>query len=526
MTIFQTSTLLTFIISLTLGTFVYLGDRKKATNKAWFLSAFSISIWSLGLFGVVSAHSETVAMFWQNLLDGAGLFIPIAFFNFVLCLLEIEKKHYRQKLFSWTIGILLFILSLTKLFKFGVIPKFGFNYWIEPGPLYFFFPLTYIFYVTSSLILLIKYFKTSKDQILKAQIKYVLGAVLIGFGGGTTNFFPQIFNIYPVGNYSVVLYVFFISYAMLKHHLFNVKVVATELLTSAIWIFLLIRILVTDNLKDRLIDGGLLVFVVLFGILLIRSVTKEVEQREKLEKLAVELEAANERLRQLDEAKSEFLSIASHQLRTPLTSIKGLLSMLLEEFWGPLNDEQKKYLTQTTQSSDRLLHLIEDLLNISRIEAGRMQFDFKPLNLQELAIDVMKEMEPQAIDKKLYLKVEESDQELPLVKADSLKIRQVIQNLTDNSIKYTEKGGSIIRLLRQDNEILFSINDTGIGLPPGQHLFEKFERGQKATNQHTEGTGLGLYLADKIIKAHGGKIWAESEGEGKGSKFCFTLPIA
>jgi signal transduction histidine kinase len=200
--------------------------------------------------------------------------------------------------------------------------------------------------------------------------------------------------------------------------------------------------------------------------------------------------------------------------------------MLLEEFWGPLNDEQKKYLTQTTQSSDRLLHLIEDLLNISRIEAGRMQFDFKPLNLQELAIDVMKEMEPQAIDKKLYLKVEESDQELPLVKADSLKIRQVIQNLTDNSIKYTEKGGSIIRLLRQDNEILFSINDTGIGLPPGQHLFEKFERGQKATNQHTEGTGLGLYLADKIIKAHGGKIWAESEGEGKGSKFCFTLPIA
>jgi histidine kinase len=112
-----------------------------------------------------------------------------------------------------------------------------------------------------------------------------------------------------------------------------------------------------------------------------------------------------------------------------------------------------------------------------------------------------------------------------LVKADSLKIRQVIQNLIDNSIKYSETGGATIRIMQQGNEILFSITDTGIGLPPGQHLFEKFERGRKATNQHTEGVGLGLYLADKMIKAHSGKIWAESEGEGKGSKFSFTLPI-
>jgi signal transduction histidine kinase len=209
-----------------------------------------------------------------------------------------------------------------------------------------------------------------------------------------------------------------------------------------------------------------------------------------------------------------------------MTSIKGILSMLLENFWGPLSSEQKKYLSQVYQSSERLLHLVEDLLNISRIEAGKMQFDFEPVDLEELVKEEVKEFEPQAFDKKLYLRFNKPASAMPKVKADSLKIRQVLQNLIDNSIKYTEKGGSEISLEKQDGTVLFAIKDTGVGLPPGQHLFEKFQRGQKATNQYTEGVGLGLYLGDKIIKAHGGKIWAESEGENKGSTFYFTLPIA
>lgn len=526
MTLFQISTFLTALVSFVLGAFVYLSDRKTSTNRAWFLATFSIGLWSLGLWGVVSSTNENNAIIWQNLLDGAGIFLPIAFFNFVLYLLLVEKKYRKWQIISWFIGLILFSISLTPLFKVGVSPKFGFNFWVNPGPLYFLFPASYVIYVSFLAILLVKNLKSSKDSILRMQIKYVLGAIILGFGGGATNFFPQIFNIYPIGNYLVILYIIFISYAIFKHHLFDIKVIATEILTFSIWIFLLIRILLEEAMRERIIDSGLLILVVVFGIFLIRSVSREVKQRERLEKITIQLEAANERLRQLDEAKSEFLSIASHQLRTPLTSIKGLLSMLLEEFWGPLNPNQKKYLIQVTQSSERLLRLIEDLLNISRIEAGRMQFNFQPLALDELVEDDIKELIPQAEAKNLYLKLDKPAQPLPKVKADSLKIRQVIQNLIDNSIKYTEKGGSIINLKQDGEYITFSITDTGMGMPEGRRLFEKFERGQKATTQHTEGMGLGLYLADKIIKAHDGKIWAESDGEGKGSTFSFSLPLA
>jgi hypothetical protein len=200
--------------------------------------------------------------------------------------------------------------------------------------------------------------------------------------------------------------------------------------------------------------------------------------------------------------------------------------MLQEGFWGPLNEDQKKYVGQISQSSERLLSLIEDLLNISRIEAGRMQFDFQSISLENLVEDVVKEMETQAAHKNLSMKFDKPNQPLPEIKADSLKLRQVIQNLIDNAIKYTEKGGLKINVSQEGKNIAFSIKDTGMGLPPGQHLFEKFERGQKATSQHTEGIGLGLYLGDKIIRAHNGKIWAESEGNDKGSTFHFTLPTA
>jgi len=252
-----------------------------------------------------------------------------------------------------------------------------------------------------------------------------------------------------------------------------------------------------------------------------KTLQKEVDTRTK------ELKEANIRLQMLDKAKSEFISIASHQLRTPLTAIKGLVSMALESFWGPLNQSQKKYLGQVYQSGERLLKLIEDLLSISRIEAGKMEFIFQPVDLEKITQDVVQELLPQAKQKGLYLRLIKSKERLGRVKADSLKIRQVIQNLIDNALKYTIRGGASVRLKQEAGQIIFSVADTGLGIPADLKpvLFEKFHRGKGAITRHTEGTGLGLYLAAKLIEAHQGKIWVESEGEGKGSTFYFSLPV-
>lgn len=242
-----------------------------------------------------------------------------------------------------------------------------------------------------------------------------------------------------------------------------------------------------------------------------------------------ELKNTNVRLEQLDKAKSEFISIASHQLRTPLTSIKGLISMALEDFWGPLNENQRKYLTQVYESGERLLKLIENLLDISRMEAGRMEFIFQPVNLLEIAKEVAADLLPQAGKKNLALNLAEPapGETLPKVRADQLKIRQVIQNLIDNAIKYTQKGEINIRLEKENGSLVFSVSDTGMGFSAEDkaNLFEKFQRGRGVETWHTEGTGLGLYLAAKIVEAHGGKIWAESAGKFRGSTFSFSLPV-
>lgn len=252
-----------------------------------------------------------------------------------------------------------------------------------------------------------------------------------------------------------------------------------------------------------------------------KTLQKEVNRQTK------ELKDANVKLKQLDEAKSEFISLASHQLRTPLSIIKGYISMILEGVWGDTSKEQKSYLKKVYSSNERLIKLVEDLLTVSRIESGRLDFDLHPLALDNLTESIVSESESIAAKKGLYLKYIKLKKSLPKIKADSLKIRQVIQNLIDNAIHYTKKGGITVSIKKENKKIIFSIQDTGIGISSKEKgiLFEKFSRGEGTSKINTEGTGLGLYLAAKLIEAHKGKIWIESEGKGKGSTFHFELPV-
>ncbi|MBU1255987.1 GAF domain-containing protein [Patescibacteria group bacterium] len=239
------------------------------------------------------------------------------------------------------------------------------------------------------------------------------------------------------------------------------------------------------------------------------------------------LRDANIRLQQLDKAKSEFISLASHQLRTPLSIIKGYISMMIEGSWGKVNKEQESQLEKVYLSNERLIRLVDDLLAVSRIESGRLELDFEMVSLEKMVISVIEEFKKVFSDKGLYLKYIKSKNLIPLIKIDSLKIRQVVQNLIDNAFQYTTEGGATIRFKTNKDKIIFSIKDTGIGVSKKEkvNLFEKFSRGHSGTKVHTEGTGLGLYLAAKLVTVHKGRTWVESEGKDKGSTFYFELPI-
>jgi len=252
-----------------------------------------------------------------------------------------------------------------------------------------------------------------------------------------------------------------------------------------------------------------------------------IKLEKEVEKATRDLRKANAQLKKLDAAKSEFISIASHQLRTPLTVIKGYISMMLEGNFGGLTKPESESLEKVFESNERLIQLVENLLNISRIESGRLQFNYQQVDMNNMVASVKEELAANAKKKGLILQYKAPAKPVPTIKLDDEKIRQVVMNLMDNGIKYTKQGSVTVKLEQKENKIQFCVTDSGMGIRPEDmgNLFKKFSRGSGTSLIHTEGTGLGLYVARMMIEAHHGRIWAESGGEGKGSKFCFELPV-
>jgi PAS domain S-box-containing protein len=233
------------------------------------------------------------------------------------------------------------------------------------------------------------------------------------------------------------------------------------------------------------------------------------------------------REKMIERMKTEFVSISAHQLRTPLSAIKWTLKMFLDGDLGEITKEQREFLEKIYQSNERIINLINDLLNVTRIEEGR--YLYKPVLADIIPIcqSVIDSYKEEIEKKKLKFRFEKPKR-LPKVRVDIEKISLAIQNLLENAILYNLPGGKIeISLKLKENKIEFSIKDTGIGIPKDlqKRVFTKFFRAPNAMRMETEGSGLGLFITKNIIEAHGGEIWFESE-EGKGTTFYFTLPVA
>ncbi len=246
--------------------------------------------------------------------------------------------------------------------------------------------------------------------------------------------------------------------------------------------------------------------------------------QEKVDDATKRLKKANEKLKTLDETKDEFISMASHQLRTPLTSVKGYLSMVLEGDAGELNDMQRKLLGQSFTSSQKMVYLIADLLNLSRLRTGKFVIDAAPANLADVITGEVEQLQEAAKTRNLELTYVRPET-FPTLMMDETKIRQVLMNFIDNAIYYTPSGGHITIGLKETKEsIEFTVKDDGIGVPIGEqhHLFNKFYRAGNARKARPDGTGLGLFMAKKVIIASGGALIFKST-VNKGSTFGFTF---
>ncbi|MCK5044210.1 hypothetical protein KAR26_00585 [Candidatus Parcubacteria bacterium] len=495
--------------SLILGIFVYSKNRKNELNKKFGLFAFSVAIWSFGYFFWQIAKEPQEALFWSRVLMAGTIFIPVFYFDFVLRLINNVKRNKNLLIFGYIASFIFFLLNFTPLFVRDVTSKLSFPFWPEPGILFHFFLLMFFGYTAWSWYLMIGAYKKFTGMKRK-QIKFVLIGTLVGFIGGSTNYFLW-YNIpiLPIGNGLVSIYVILVTYAILKHHLMNIRVIATELFTGLIILILLVQTIIAPSFDEFLIRGGVFLFVTIFGFFLIRGTLKEIETLEKLTR-----------------AKSEFVSIVSHQLRTPLTAIKGYMSMLIEGSYGKLPKKSERVIGNVYESNERLIRLVNNFLNISRIKAGKLEMAYEKTSLEEMIEGIISELKLESKKKKLYLKLEQSKKPVPQILVDAEKIRQIILNVIDNCIRYTKQGGIVVKVKNLRYGVLISIIDTGEGMTEEEvtKVFHSFSRGSVGNETHTEGAGLGLYIARKFAEMHKGKIWAESKGRGKGSTFYIELP--
>ncbi|NCN11740.1 hypothetical protein GW937_00275 [Candidatus Kaiserbacteria bacterium] len=529
----------TTVIALLVGLFVFLNARHLLLNRLLLLIAVSFSLWTLlSLIAWTNNHGDILLAIWP-FFGVLQAFISILCIYFIFVFLDKKDVSVKLKaLFTvLLIPVLLFAPTDLSVSGFNITNCDAFEF---EGLIYkLYYNLLGVLAMIWICILLIKQYRLADKKFKKQILLMGIGLELFLFMFFSTTFlFSYLaglgiledtrYELY--GLFGMDIFMIFISILIVRFKTFNVGVVASQALVVAIIILIGSQFTFNESQISTILTSITLVLTGFIGIMLIRNVRKEVKQREEIQSLAASLASANEKLMELDKLKSEFVSIASHQLRAPLTAIRGYASMLLDGSYGKIPVHANEALTRIEESSKYMTYSVEDYLSVSRIESGNMKYSNSDFNLRDKVEQICDDLRPQAIRKGLMLLFRTNLKSQGIINADIGKTIQIIQNLLNNSIKYTPKG-SVKILVRDDvvrKRIYIDIEDTGIGMNEDikNRLFNKFERASNANSVNHRGTGLGLYVAYQMAKAMNGDITAYSEGDGKGSRFTIEFKLA
>jgi len=513
------------VFSIVFAITVLLNER--FSQKSVLLAGIILSfvLWTIAiLFQWTAVRSDIVHFSWQILpLFEIGIYI----FSFSFAYSALYKKNQPLWLLVfWCIVIILISEMLPTQFNMSAFDILNCEAILGGG-----WNVIYIFEVLIILaIILLGVYKFVKEK--SKGILYVAGGIslflIIFFLSNYIGELTQRYEINLYGPIGMFIFFVFLSYSILRYKTFNLKLFSTYLFVIVSWFLIFSLMFVNDLRIIHVVIGITLVVLLYLGFRLIQAVRIEILHREELEKLSNQLKFANEKLKGLDKLKTEFLSLASHQLRSPLTAIKGYSSMLIEGSFGELGEKQSEPLHRIFESTNHLVKVVEDLLNVSKIEQGGLSFEMNQFDMKKAVTDIVADLSITAANNRLVMTYEDDDLAPYIVYGDMEKLRQVILNLIDNSIKYTKEGTIKIKLVQHtaSRKVILTITDTGIGMSPETKtaLFGKFARGEGA-KVNSGGSGLGLYLAKQIVEAHKGTLSADSAGVGKGSTFALTLSI-
>ncbi len=515
-------------LSLLVGGLVYIKRTSPGIeNKILFFISIFFSLYILNdILQWITAPAVLVHFEWQLITVFFTIFaLGLVYFVYAF----IHKKDLpniaKLTLLLVALPVPLFLSTNLNMQAFDII-----NCEATIGPLFVIYSyiLSLFSGVTIMYICLKHYFQTRQKQSLLLMFGSIAFLAFLNISDLISELLGN-YEINLIGPVGMLLFIVMLSYLIVKYNAFNIKLIAAQALVVGLVFLVASQFFFIESLASHILVGLSVFLSISGGYFLVRSVKKEIEQKEEIAKLAETLAQANEKLKILDRMKSEFVSIASHQLRSPLTSIRGYASMLAEGSYGKLTAGAQEVAERIAESSKYMALSVEDYLNVSRIEAGNMKYEMSDFNLKDIAEKIVDELRPVAIKKGLVMVFRSQCEGSATVHADIGKTRQIIMNLLDNSMKYTPKGS--ITVVAHDDPVkkmmYVTIQDTGVGMSKETtgEVFEKFVRAKNANNVNVTGTGLGLYVAKKMITDMKGKVTAESEGEGKGSTFVIELPL-
>ncbi len=515
MNLFGITSIIIFFASIGFGLFLYSSNRESTVNKTWFVVSIFVGLWGLSLYGVTSTQSMVVAERWQYLLDISALLIPVTYFSFVCQLLNVKNINWFKRLILYS-GALIAVFSVTPYFKLGVIQKYGF-YWINPGYYYAVFPLFFGGAALISIIFLVLGYRSSTDSLFRAQIRNTILAGVIGFGGGMTNFFPQVINIYPFGNYFVLLYVFFMSYGVLRYKLLSKKIISAQLVSGAIVLVFLFNLLQPDSLLNWAIKFLLFVLVLIFSILLVKGVYNEIKQKEEIGKLASDLQKANQ-------GQSSLIHFMNHQVKGRFGNAKNIFAELMTDDYGVMPEGALPLLQKGLEETTKGVDYVQSILRGASAENGTLPYEMADMNFKELVESIFAKQKEYAEKKGLKISINIGSGNYLMI-GDETQLGEAVKNLIDNAVNYTVEG-SIDVSLKVSDKITLTIKDTGVGISAEDKtkLFKSGGRGAESLKINVNSTGYGLAFVKGVVEAHKGRVWAESEGVGKGSTFIVELP--
>jgi signal transduction histidine kinase len=515
------------IIALVISSFVFLKNRNNIASIYLMFISVVFSFWGLADLMTWTSYDSRMIMFAWSTMYLWEILIFISSLYFVYTFLEESDFPFIFKIVSgiFVVPAILFMPTAFNIRSFEISTCEA----MESNFIYYVYVVESFFSLLIVAYLVRKIFEAKKED--RGKIIYLLIGIsffILAFSWvnliGTVT---QDWKITQYGLFGMPIFLGFLAYLIVRYKAFDIKLIGAQALVSALILLIGSQFFFVKTTINFVLTGITFVLAIGFGWMLIRSVKQEMERKEELQKLSDNLAVTNDRLRELDNAKSEFISIASHQLRTPLTAIKGYTSLLLEGSYGKVPPAIQDILDKVYTINNRLVELVENLLNISRIEAGRIQYNFEMVWLEPLIKEIVDMFAMTAKNKNLSLTLKLPEQMLPKMTIDPNKIKEVVSNLIDNALKYTKEGEITVSVEAKEASARIIVADTGMGISRDDKakLFEKFIRSKETASMFVSGSGLGLYIGKSFVQAHGGKIWAESEGMGKGSRFIVELPF-